>query len=175
MRPPQHILKALHKINPTLRLGWMHVEDYVSEDFGCFVLLQLIPVAGVSKTFRECWVDRGPVYGSPYHTDMQIPQLMGTFSAPQVYTGDFLVEVRSWHQDVQKAIKESRLQKARDMDYHMAEMAGERAETLMWGSRNSPDRSTVVANKHLTTKEKKILDGDFKTYEDQAKEQIGSL
>lgn len=169
MEPPRHIVDALYRIDPSVRLGWgpppkPQRGKTLPPKFGLILLRQ--PRAPTVVTGDD-WRDRGPVFGKPYDRLAQTPIVLAFYSPEAVFGGSILkiAKDRIEPHSIVYAMRQSARAAAKRYDEQVTELAHVAGEELAWRAKQ-PDAASPepVPAKHLTQEERDILAG---THESQ--------
>jgi hypothetical protein len=156
MRPPQHILDALHRIHPWARIGW-----YGEGDKGKFSLLQLYHNRDSYCTIVQRWDNRGPVYGKPYDLLARTPMWLADFSIQDVVSGKILKHVEAWLKPMSERVRESEDRAWKDLDFRLNDLAEEGGDYVWHQSRQTGHGSDNTARKFVSKEQQAILAGDY--------------
>lgn len=161
MHPPDHRSKALEKLHPRARLGWVGMErdaDDENINKGQFALLQLYPKR--AEVLYEPWNGRGPVFGSHFDPLQWQPCWLANFDPQEVFNGEFLAKVKRWMTPMSKRVKESAIEKGKALEAEVSDITGDAGERLYWAAQKATDRPNVVAKRHMGAEDKAVLSGD---------------
>lgn len=165
MHPPNWVVEKLEEIEPSTRLGWVG-EDRTSPDDelnkGTFAILQLFRKRASKKMICERWKGRGPVYGSSYDLLTHDPVWIINVSKEDVFSGKVVALLKRWVTPIQERLDAVNVQRGRDYESNIQDMAHELGTELYRKAQASSDSCRYVANKHVTQKEKDIVSGKGK-------------
>jgi hypothetical protein len=165
MHPPNWIVEKIEEIVPNARLGWIG-EDRTSPDDelnqGSFALLQLFRKRAAKRMICDRWKSRGPIFGSRFDPTTHDPVWIINVSKEEVFSGKAIALLRRWVTPIQERLDEVNMQTGRDYESTIQDMAHELGTELYKKAQASSDSCRYVANKHITQKEKDIINGEGK-------------
>lgn len=164
MHAPDHICEALYRLHPQVRLGWVGA-DRLSPDEdlnkGQFALLQLYHARDAARTFYgDPWGDRGPVFGRPYDRLMRVPIMLHLVHPRDVFSGRIVMDVRHWMKPIKQRVEEAALERGRDYQRKLDDLAGEIGSEMYWNSHNGGSATITAPYKDLTAEDKAVLGGE---------------
>jgi hypothetical protein len=156
MRPPTHILDALYRIHPWIRLGWWGFGDK-----GRFSLLQLYHNQDSYFTVVQPWNNRGPVYGKPYDILSRTPMWLADFSISDVVSGKIIKHVEAWLRPMSERVRESEDAAWKDLDFKLSDLAEEAGDHLWHEAHKTGHGSGITARKFVSKEQQAVLAGDY--------------
>ena len=186
MYPPMHVIRALEKVNPNVRLGWTHKKEFADVPMdGAFALLDLYPSNCMSGSPQFClrrgscalhtmepiWDRFGPIYGSKY--DETRTPVLKKFCRPHiVFNGEIIGVVQFMSmtdREFAEAIIEQNAALEKQRKDSIKDLAGEMGQELYWEAQNSTEAGPTIANKHITKTEKEKVSGDWRQHVPESK------
>jgi hypothetical protein len=148
MYPPVHICRALKRIHPWIRLGWVGEKNL-------FGLVQLYYVRDAVKSYRDPWLQQGPLFsssGRPEYHDWD-----GVFRKPMhiidipiedVYSGKVVRSVQQWLRPIAARVKDSLDKHQQDTKAYFDSVTEGMTEDILFRSRNA-NHAPIVAKKFI--------------------------
>ena len=165
MHPPEFMCKALERIHPQLRLGWIGKDHQPGEALnqGCFALIQLYHTRDAERTFFTPWGDTGPIFGSKYDLLSRTPIYLADIAPEDVFSGAFLAIVRKWMKPMKERYMESAVEKGKAYESANQEQAEAQADLMLWNAKQTDATSDrTITNSDVTEADKAVLRGETK-------------
>tara|TARA_B100000959_G_C14657665_1_gene491072 strand:- start:115 stop:660 length:546 start_codon:yes stop_codon:yes gene_type:complete len=162
MHPPEWVVKKIESIVPSARLGWIGENRESLDDEpnkGSFAILQLLRKRATKRVVMDEWNSRGPIFGSRFDPLSQSPVWIINVSKEDVFSGKVISLLKRWITPIQERLDEVNLQRGRDYESTIQDIAHEMGSELHKKAQASSDSCRYVANKHITKKEKDIIRG----------------
>lgn len=171
MHIPEHIVRKLEEIDPTVRLGYgppPRAQGKRDQDPEGRIALVLIAPARKAESILTGvpWNNRGPLYGRSHDPATEVPVAL-VFYRPETPWAEILQAAHTRvnpHCSIVHEMSLSARAAAKQADEDMNELAGEFGEELAWRAER-PDAASPepVPLKHLSKDEKDVLTGDHES------------
>jgi len=167
MEPPKHVLEAIRREFPHVRLGWRG-EDRLAPDEpmnkGFFVVVDLVPKRMAKASFRERWLSiHGPLYGGDYDPMKRVPLWVSRVDSQEVFSGSVIKKLRRMSTSLKKRLEQRWKEQQKWQQEQVKDMAGHMGERVYRNSmrdwEGGDDRTTP--QKFISKEEKAICAGDW--------------